>query len=313
MRNEKILFLTVGCINYDCGINFYEPLTHIFSEVISYNYIEKINNIGREKTNLDIIEITKKETPDYVFLITHLNQIDIAVFDILSNLGTRIIAWFSDDNKRFDNYSKFLAAHIFCSVTTYKCALKKYKEMGLTVIKSQWASNPNHYKKFNSDFLYNVSFVGGKYGKRQEILDYLQTKGINVNVFGKGFNSFTTFDEMIKIFNTSRINLNFSHCPEESLSAQIKARVFEVPMCGGFLLTEYVEGIEEYFEIGKEIECFKNNEEAVEKINYYLKYKEERENIAKAGHIRALKDHTWERRLTDVFNNAEELQYDYSR
>ncbi|HDZ69262.1 MAG TPA: hypothetical protein ENH43_02460, partial [Phycisphaerales bacterium] len=45
-RYKKILFLTVGCINYDCDINFYEPLKQIFSNVINYNYIERIKQIG---------------------------------------------------------------------------------------------------------------------------------------------------------------------------------------------------------------------------------------------------------------------------
>ena len=307
MKNENLLLLTVGNINYDCGINFYEPLTHIFSDVINYNYVEKTSKIGKEATNLEIIDIAKKESIDYIFLITYFDQIDINTFHVLSKLGIKTIAWFSDDNRRFDTYSQFLAPHVFCSVTTYKCAFEKYKERELPVVKSQWASNPEHYKKFNSDFLYDVSFVGGKYGKRQESLDYFQARDIETTAFGKGFNTFIGFNEMIKVFNASRINMNFSHCPEEGLSSQLKGRVFEITMCGGFLLTEYADGIEEYFEIGKEIECFKTDEEALDKIKYYLYHTDEREKIAEAGHIRALKDHTWERRLADVFNKVEEL------
>ena len=37
---------------------------------------------------------------------------------------------------------------------------------------------------------------------------------------------------------------------------QIKGRNFEIPGCGGFLLTDYVPGLERYFQIGEEIVCY---------------------------------------------------------
>lgn len=306
IKNQKILFLTAGHVNYDCYINFYKTLVQMFSTVLSYDYVEQAKTIGIPATNIEIIEIVKKEKPAYAFLVTHLNQIDLKTLDTLDSLGTKVVAWFSDDNWRFENYSKIFAKHIFCSISTYKCAVEKYKELGLRVIKSQWASTPDYYKKTACQFLYDVSFVGGKYGKRQENIEYLIKAGIPINIFGKGFNDFLAFDKMIKVFNESRINLNFSDSPHEGFGLQIKGRVFEIAMCGGFLLTEYTEGIEEYFEIGKEIVCFTSLDEAVEKIKYYLTHEDARRKIAEAGHIRALKDHTWRERLETIFNQIEQ-------
>lgn len=84
-------------------------------------------------------------------------------------------------------------------------------------------------------------------------------------------------------------------------SKQIKGRNFEVPGCGAFLLTEYVDHLEDYYEIGKEVECFRSLKELVEKIDYYLKHEEERERIAKAGYERTMREHTWEKRFNDIF------------
>ena len=86
---------------------------------------------------------------------------------------------------------------------------------------------------------------------------------------------------------------------------QIKGRVFEVPMSGGFLLTEYCEGLEDYFKIGEEIDCFNSKEEALEKINYYLRADDKREKIAAAGCKAAHMKHTWERRFSDIFRTIE--------
>ena len=92
---------------------------------------------------------------------------------------------------------------------------------------------------------------------------------------------------------------DFSHLLKNA--KQIKGRVFEIPMCGGFLLTEYVEGLEEWFRIDAEIACFAEVGEAVEKIRHYLSHEEERRQVAESGYRRAIDCHSWNLRLIEVF------------
>lgn len=47
-------------------------------------------------------------------------------------------------------------------------------------------------------------------------------------------------------------------------------RIFEVTGCGAFLLTEHYDNLADYFEIGKEIETFRDARELLEKVRYYL-------------------------------------------
>ena len=82
---------------------------------------------------------------------------------------------------------------------------------------------------------------------------------------------------------------------------QIKGRNFEISGCGSFCLTEYADDLERYYEIGREVECFSSSNEAVEKIRYYLEHGAEREEIARAGHERTLRDHTYEKRFVEIF------------
>ncbi|MDY6790233.1 MAG: glycosyltransferase [Thermodesulfobacteriota bacterium] len=309
---EKIFLLSVGCINYDCNINFYEPLKKICSNTINYNYVERLRQIGKKEMNDEVLRLVDREKPDYVFFITHQDQVDISTLDKIKMLGAKTIAWFSDDHWRFDNYSKFIAPHVFCSITTDRYAFDKYREIGLNVVRSQWAANQGYYKKMPLQFLYDVSFVGQDYGRRREHLAYLKDKGLPVVVFGKGFGTFLEFNNIIKVFNASKINLNFSSSSSDDGIKQIKGRFFEVPMSGGFLLTEYADGIEEYFEIGKEVECFEDRREAVEKIRYYLTHKNKRIEIAKAGHARALTAHAWEKRLNELFYDIKKLKTETS-
>ena len=79
-------------------------------------------------------------------------------------------------------------------------------------------------------------------------------------------------------------------------------RDFEATMCGSFLCTQYSDEIVELFEPGKEIICYHNEHDLVEKINYYNNNITERDTIAKAGYNRSLANHTWEKRFVDFFN-----------
>jgi predicted SAM-dependent methyltransferase len=76
-------------------------------------------------------------------------------------------------------------------------------------------------------------------------------------------------------------------------------RIFEATGCGVFLLTEYFENLEQYFELGKEIETFRNKEELIEKIGYYLSNPEEREAIAQRGQRRCLQEYSMEKRAQE--------------
>jgi hypothetical protein len=75
-----------------------------------------------------------------------------------------------------------------------------------------------------------------------------------------------------------------------------------VTLSGGFLLCEYVPGIENYFTIDKEIVCFKNAIEAVEKIKYYLDRELERNAIATAGYERAIKNYSGKIIVNKIFS-----------
>jgi spore maturation protein CgeB len=110
---------------------------------------------------------------------------------------------------------------------------------------------------------------------------------------------------MVKSYSRSKISLGFSGVagtlPDGHRITQIRLRDFEAPMSGAFYLVEYMEEIEEFFEVGKEIVCYEGSDELIEKCRYYLRHDDERERIRAAGHERALRDHTWQKRFADVF------------
>lgn len=114
--------------------------------------------------------------------------------------------------------------------------------------------------------------------------------------------------DMITMFSRAKVTLGFTVVghpgPQDPVVRQVRLRDFEAPMSGAFYMLEYVDEIEEFFELDREIVCFSSQSELVDKARYYLAHPEEREAIRLAGHRRALRDHTWQKRLADAFAEA---------
>ena len=158
-----------------------------------------------------------------------------------------------------------------------------------------------------------MSFVGRVYRERPALIQRLRDAGLKVLVRGTGWpEGRAKPEEMIAIFNQSRVNLNLSDPPKyvnrfkrllgrRQPPKQIKGRNFEIPGCGGFLLTDLAENLEEYFEPGKEIGVFEGPDDLVEKVRYYLSREQERAGIAEAYYARTLCEHTYDRRFAELF------------
>lgn len=85
---------------------------------------------------------------------------------------------------------------------------------------------------------------------------------------------------------------------------QIKGRVFEVPACGGFLLTQPAENLHDYLKPGQDCATFNTIDDLVEQVRYYLKNDDERSAIAQSGYQRTLAEHTYAERFTRIFEQA---------
>ncbi len=230
-----------------------------------------------------------------------------------------LFTFFSDDEWRHFNYDRYLALYSdFYSIALSK-HLQYYSNYGLlNVTLCQWACNPKvFYPRISKRKKYNVSFIGAAYGKRIDYIRFLVHYGVDVNVFGKGWNKFNDIkkywggylskEEMLNVINRSMINLNFlwtSHSPNQTT---IKGRSMEIAACNAFQLSTYTDEFENYeFQEGVNIATFKNKQEMVEKIKYYLNAESERKRIAEAAYQLVLKKHTWEHRFIDIFRIIKE-------
>ena len=185
-----------------------------------------------------------------------------------------------------------------------ECCIKYLVEGGVPVFMPEGA-NPEFHKPYPVEKDIEVSFVGQRYGYRPILINFLRKRGIPIQAFGRGWESGElTSEEMVMLYSRSKINLGFGGILHSRKIVCLKGRDFEAPMSGGLYLTQYNHELEGCYEIGKEIVCYRNKEELVEKIRYLLDHPEEAEEIRQAGYKRALEDHTWEKRFEKIFRMA---------
>ncbi|MGN1205979.1 MAG: DUF3880 domain-containing protein [Eubacterium sp.] len=111
--------------------------------------------------------------------------------------------------------------------------------------------------------------------------------------------------EMPKIFYLSKINLNMT---SKTIRTGIPQRLWDIMGSGGFALTNYQQELEQYFELGKDLETYSSFEECEQKIAYYLSHEEERKNIAKNGYQKVCGLYTYRQRVADMLEILKETK-----
>ncbi len=107
------------------------------------------------------------------------------------------------------------------------------------------------------------------------------------------------YSEMPLVFKNSKINLNISL---RGIHSGIPLRAFDIMGCGGFLLSNFQADFLDFFVPGEDFVYYENKEDLLQKIDYYLLHEEERKAIAKRGHGKVVKEHTYRHRVKEMLD-----------
>ena len=297
--------------------NFYDALTRMGHDITYFDFVSEYQQRGKAAMNARLRDIAQTEKPDLLFCVLFEHELDIDTMRYISQCtDTVTFNWFCDDHWRFDNFSRHWAPAFNWVSTTAASALPKYRRIGYTnVIKTQWACNHFLYRPSTSDPIYDVTFVGQPHGTRRQTIAAIRAAGIDVKTWGHGWESGRlTQEEMIRVFSSSRINLNLSNASTTGvgwarwlpwrrapLPQQIKGRNFEIPGCGGFVLTGMAENLDEYYVPDREVSVFSDVDDLVAKVRFYLDHEPQRQQVAEAGYARTVAEHTYEKRFNEIF------------
>lgn len=298
--------------NKDWGLsfehyNFYHTLLNMDYSLIYFDYERIMQRYGSKKMSQMLREAVYYFHPDIVFYFHYLDWVEHSVWKEISNeLPTKTIIWLADDYWRYEETRPVWELFNLVVTTDIK-GYERRKKGGLNnVLLSQYGCNHFLYKNLNLPKIYEVSFVGRCYGERKNFIEALKRNGIKVVTFGQGWENGSRVSQadLIRINAQSKISLNISFAPKNDKIIEIKGRDFEAPGCGSLLLTKDTEEIAEYFVPGEEIITYKDENDAAEKIKYYLKNEDKREKIAKRGYERVMREHTMEKRFLDIFKEV---------
>ena len=169
------------------------------------------------------------------------------------------------------------------------------------------------------DSEFEVTFVGGFAPSHTDRIKWLERllAEVEIDVFGYGVEN-TPAESLIrkhhrgelwgwKMYETlqrSRITLN------RHAGIDIRGRVdprfannmrlYEATGVGTCLITEERKTLADMFEVGQEVVAYRDENDCVAKIRYYLDHEDERVRIAQSGQRRTLRDHTYTDRMREL-------------
>lgn len=300
--------------------NFYLSLERMGHEIRHFDYMTEFKRSGKAGMNESLLALVREWRPDLAIFSLYTDQFDPETVNSLRQY-TKTFCFFHDDTWRID-YSRFWARHFDYFSTPDIYGERKYAAIGLpNAIHFPFGCNEHLYRRLDVQKRYDVSFVGGWHPYREWLVKRLRRAGVSVEVAGYRWpRGVVEHEEMVRIFNQSRINLNLSnstswdvrylisspygivnHIRSRKTVEQLKARIFEINGCGAFQLSYYVEGLERHYDIGTEIAIYVDPDDLVDKVVAYLADDALRNSMAGAGYTRTLRDHTFSARFLNVF------------
>lgn len=281
--------------------------------IVDYDFRAAQKTGGPDKVMEELKALVEEERPDLFFHMHCTDELPEAMTEHLRRkTDVTSVVFFSDDDWRLQESLK-LAGRYDVVITTRQEAVADYHRHGVHhVVCAPYACNPQLYYPIpDLPKRYDVSFVGQAYRGRLEIIQWLKAQGVNIRLWGGGWEALPDLRDcaggwlphraMLDVFSASRIMLGLSWVSGDGTTLQIKGRTFEYAACRAFQLTTYDARLTQYFKENEEIIFYRDREDLLKQIQFYLAHESERERIAQACYERVLTDHTWAHRLQRLF------------
>ena len=261
-----------------------------------------------------ILEMVDTHKPDFVLLAK-----DIRYNDIIAELSKKVLTVMWNFDVRYDiniflNSNGPMFQHCHLKFTIGKGNVEKYRKAGIDNIhwlsegiSPIWHCIESLASKDHFAYDADVAFAGsdltvhdGRHDALTALKDFATKESAEfehwTNIFNRDHN---------KMCQCTKVNIGHSGWPRVALS--MSARDYRIMGAGGFLLTNHVAGIEDWFEIGKMCDTYKTPGECVEKVKYYLANEGRRKLMAEYGQKIVLEKHKFSDRLRELVLKVEEF------
>jgi hypothetical protein len=103
-----------------------------------------------------------------------------------------------------------------------------------------------------------------------------------------------TFEAYVPLYQRAKVGFNVHNRGNYTVGSY---RLFELPGNGVMQISDGGDYLNDFFEVGEEIIGYKNADDLIDKLRYYLGHDQERERIARNGYRRVMRDHRFRDRL----------------
>ncbi len=279
----------------------------------------------RRKWEKHLFEILSKEKDidAILFMNVPLNHIkgiptkvkrewDIPVAYYEGDMPTILPKHATDGMCKFNYYVDADLSEFDTFFTNSKGAIPDLEEMGAkNVHPLYYAADPDLLCPVCVEKNIEISFFGLGSDFREDWMKKMITEpsvelpDVNFSVGGRDFgiplgNAHLIGDLSYSAFREfccrSKICLNITRWSHTNVYASATARPFELAAYGACIVSQPYNGIEEWFEIGKDLIVVNNGNEAVETYQWLLASDDERHKLGKNARKRVFRDHTYHNR-----------------
>ena len=145
----------------------------------------------------------------------------------------------------------------------------------------------------NIEQIHDVGFCGN-YLNRKDWVDIIDTK------FKVKRDIFVIGEDMVKAVNSYKIHFN------RNISDDINFRTFETLGCNTLLFTNYTPDLEKLFDTEKDMVLYKDGNDLLEKLTYYLNNPVEKNKISNSGFKTVTSKHTFVNRAKELIKIIKE-------
>jgi spore maturation protein CgeB len=192
-------------------------------------------------------------------------------------------------------------------ITSFPHFVDKFRKLNIKSEYQKLAFEPRVLERVKKqERIYDVAFVGSftpYHSAGTKVLEEV-AKHVPVHVWGQGIEYLSPLSplrknyhgeawglQMYKVLAQSKIVINRHISVSDDYANNM--RLYEATGMGAMLITDKKKNLNEIFDVNEEIVDYKDANELINKLNYYLKNDQERKKIARFGQRRTLRDHVY--------------------
>ena len=219
----------------------------------------------------------------------------------LRKLGIKLLGIALSDPDVYETTTSKIAKNFDVFYSNNKGCVDLYRRSGARSYHLPIATNPDFFRpvQLRPEYICDVLLLGAVHPDRIEpvhaLVEHFDTHvhGENWEKYGITNRGFVFGEDALSALSSAKMAVIFSR----TISGYqgIKVGVFDFLSAGCLVVTDDIPELHEYFIAGKEIVTFKDTQDLLYKIRYYLDHPQEADEIRKAGREKVINNYTWDK------------------